>query len=77
VKQFIRRADTEHKFSPHERDWGFRNFANARSFRAPGTVSDGCLTIRVEVTVSLEERFCAGCREETGYVGLKNQVCFS
>jgi hypothetical protein len=71
-------AETDHKFSPLERDWGFKDFVPLKQLTdARSTAGEDGLAINVEVTVSLEERFCADSREETGYVGLKNQACCS
>ena len=35
---------------------------------------NGALHIRVDMTVTLDERFTGGSRESTGCIGLKNEV---
>lgn len=69
-------AESKHKFTPHEDDWGFADFvklsvlSNARQDFMP----DGNLHIRVNLQVKLEEKYTGMTRQLTGYVGLKNQV---
>lgn len=69
-------AESTHKFTPSEDDWGFADFvklsvlSNARQDFMP----DGNLHIRVKLRVKLEEKYTGMTRQLTGYVGLKNQV---
>jgi hypothetical protein len=42
-----------------------------------GFIPGGRLSIRVDMTVSLDERFTGGSRDTTGCIGLKNEVLLS
>jgi hypothetical protein len=70
-------ADTDHRFSEKEDDWGFMQFCNLQELKGQKDefYPDGVLHIRTTMKVELEEKYTGVTRQRTGYVGLKNQVC--
>lgn len=69
-------ADTEHRFSEKEDDWGFMAFCALADLKAKKDefFPDGVLHIKTTMRVELEEKYTGVTRQRTGYVGLKNQV---
>lgn len=70
------RAESQHKFTAIEDDWGFAEFVkiDALTSDRDGFMPDGKLHIKVKLRVKLEEKYTGMTRQVTGYVGLKNQV---
>jgi hypothetical protein len=77
--KIISGAETHHRFTAAEEDWGFKKFIELSTLEndKDGYLPNGELSIRVEMTVSLEDKFTGGSRAVTNHVGLKNQVPFA
>jgi hypothetical protein len=69
-------ADTEHRFTEREDDWGFMQFYPLSDLRDKKEqfYPDGVLHIKTSMKVELEEKYTGVTRQRTGYVGLKNQA---
>ena len=69
-------AESIHRFTPNEDDWGFAEFIKLSVLTGSRDqfMPDGNLHIRVKLKVKLEEKYTGVTRQLTGYVGLKNQV---
>jgi hypothetical protein len=80
-KPFARRgqishAETDHRFTEKEDDWGFSNFMPLQELvdKKSEFMPDGTLHIQVKMQVQLDEKYTGMTRQRTGFVGLKNQV---
>eukprot|EP00884_Botryococcus_braunii_P009403 jgi/Botrbrau1/18464/Bobra.0072s0047.1 len=67
--------DAEHIFCGKEVDWGFTVFMALDELEPPerGFIVDNTLKIRADVKVERQNGLQYNSKEETGYVGLKNQ----
>lgn len=69
-------ADSHHKFSAEEDDWGFAEFVKVSELKTARDeyMPDGKLHIQVKMRVKVEDKYTKMVRHVAGFVGRKHLV---